>query len=479
MAEESVSHKTARTSFWAAIEKISTMGVEFIVSMVLARLLSPSDYGSIAMLGIFISVANQFVSCGFGSALIRKLDCTQSDYSTAFFFNVGVAIITYIILFFSAPFIATFYNIEILCPILRVSGICLIVNSTKIVQYSILTKNLAFKSLAKVTALTTTISGAIGIYFAYNGFGAWALVIQSLSTSLLTAISTILITRWIPTLTFSKESFRYLWNYGSKMLASGLISTIYMNLYSLLIGKVYDSKALGIFNRGQNTANIYPNVVQSVFIRNSLPIMAQYQNDRERLIHIYREFCKLAGFVTFPIVFMVIVLAQPFVYTILTEKWSDAIIYIQIFSVFSLLAPINVINYNLLLVIGRTDATLKAEIIKKVSGIILIFSLLRFGPLVLAVGSTCFNIAVYFVNLCFAKKYVGISIKSQIKDLTPPLLAAVVCSVFVHFTLLFIANDWFKLMVGGILQATMYFFVTKFILKMSVYSNIMNLIKNN
>lgn len=476
-SNESTSSKAAKSSMWAAVEKASSLGIQFVITMVLARLLSPSDYGVIAMLGIFIAVAGQFINCGFGTALIRKEECSQDDFSTAFFFNIGVSIIVYLLLFLAAPYIATFYDQPLLCPVLRVYGISLIISAICIVQQVMLTRKLDFKSTSIITTVSALLSGVIGVFCAYKGMGAWALVIQHIAKEILITVCLFLIIRWHPKLVFSKESLSYLWKFGSKMLASGLISSIYNQLYNLFVGKVYDSATLGLYNRGQQIANIYPDIVQSVFVRNSLPLLSQCQNDRERLIHVYREFCKLVSFLTFPMVCLMVILAKPFVLFFLTDKWAECIPYVQIFCIGALFIPLSVVNYNVLLAAGHPGATLKAEIIKKAVGVTVIVILVPIGPIVLAIGSTLYTLFAYVINLYFAKKYVGVSFKEQLLDLIPCFAISAITCFIVWLVINLIQGYFIQLLVGGLLEVALYVIVTKFIFRFNIYSQIMSIIK--
>jgi len=477
MAQESIAHKTARTTFWGAIEQVSTLSVQFIITMILARLLSPSDYGIIAILTIFIAISQQFVECGISNALIRKQDCTQTDYSTAFFFNVGVSCIVYVILFFIAPLIATFFKMDILSIVLRCYGLSIIFQSFRIVQYAILCKRLEFKKMAKVTALVTMMSGILGIVFAYLGYGVWALVVQSVFLALSTSIAYFFVLRWIPSFVFSLESFQYLWNFGSKMLLSGIISVTYTNLYSMVIGKIYDSKLLGLFNRSHQLANIYPNIVQKVFVRNSLPILSEIQDDQERLIKVYREFITIVSFLTFPVVLLLFVIAKPFILFFLTDKWEGAIIYLQVFCLSSLLMPANWINLNLLQVLGRSDLTLRAEIIKKLIGVVLIFSMVSFGPLILAISYSLYDIVVYCINLYYAKKLIGLSYLSQLKDMWPCLWASFMSSFIAFLCMMLFETYFLKIVVAMFAGLLTYIVITKKVQKLDIYLKFQNLIK--
>lgn len=476
---ESTSRKAAKSSMWAAVEKASSLGIQFVITMVLARLLSPSDYGVIAMLGIFIAVAAQFINCGFGTALIRKDECSQEDFSTAFYFNIGVSIIIYLILFIAAPYIAKFYEQPLLCPVLRVYGISLIIAAICIVQQVMLTRKLDFKSTSIITTVSALLSGVVGVFCAYKGMGAWALVIQHITKEVLITVCLFVIIRWVPSFTFSKKSLSYLWNFGSKMLASGLISSVYNQLYNLFVGKVYNSATLGLYNRGLQISNIYPDIVQSVFVRNSLPLMSQCQNDKERLIHVYREFCKLVSFLTFPMVCLMVILAKPFVLFFLTDKWAECIPYVQIFCLGALFIPLSVVNYNVLLAAGHPGATLKAEIIKKTVGVLVIIILVPIGPVVLAIGSSLYSVFAYIINLYFAKKYVGISFVEQLLDLVPSFVISVITCIIVWLVIMFIPGYLLQLIVGGLLELLLYFVITKYIFKFTIYTQILGLIKKN
>lgn len=478
MSSDNIANKTINTTLWGFVDRIATGLTRFIVTVVLARLLLPSDYGLIAMMGIFIAISNAFIDCGFSNALIRKLDCSQIDLSTAFYFNVGVSLAVYAILFICAPFFAEFYETDLFTKLLRIFGITLIINSFSIVQRTILIKKLDFKSNAKITITTAILSGGIGIGCAYLGMEVWALVIQTISSSTISLILLTLRTRWSPSFIFSKESMKYLWNFGSKMLVTGIISTIYGNIYSLLIGKVYDSKSLGIFNKGQETAQLLPAMIQSVFSKNSLPIMSELQNDLPKLTKVYSEFVVLVSFITFPIVCLLFFLAEPFVMIVLSEKWSESIIFIQIFALTSLLIPANGINLNLLQALGRPDYTLKAEIIKKGIGLITVFAFLRSGTIVLAIISSCMNVLAYVVNLFYAKKLVNLPYVKQLRDLMPVFASTFMMSVICYLSTHFINNYYISSIVCIVSGGAAYFASTKYLFKINYYNRIFNVIKS-
>lgn len=453
------------------------MGVHFVVSLVLARLLSPSDYGIIAMLNVFIQIAGEFISCGFENALIRKQDCTLKDFNTAFLFNVAVGVLAYIILFILAPFVADFYDMEILCSVLRICSISLLLGAFTRVPYSILTKNLEAKKQAAITSCASFISAFVGIGAAYAGCGVWSLVYQQLVSSFVMLIMFYTKTKWIPKFEYSGDSMKYLWNFGSKMLLTGIISSIYRNIYSIVIGKHYDSASLGFFNRGQQTAVLFPNIIESVLLKSSLPILSQLQEDNDRLIKVYREMIKLTCFITFPLVCLIGVLAEPFVDFILTDKWNACVIYIQIFAITSLLSPANSVNLNLLQVYGRSDYTLKAEIIKKTIGLIAVFVMLPFGVFWLSVVSNIMGVFVYIVNLYYAKKLSGLKYWDQLKDMLPFAISSSIMYIIIYMLKDFISSSVLQLFMGGIFGLAIYIFFTKCVFCCDVYNKIKDINK--
>lgn len=475
---ESISSKTARTSFWLGVSTFLNMSVSFIITMVLARLLAPTDYGSVALLGVFFALANSFSECGFRNALIRKDKCSQADYSTAFFYNVGVSIILYLILFICAPLIASFYDIPILTSVMRVSGISLIIGAIGITQGVQLTRELDFKRPALVSTLTSVLSGIAGIVAAYYGLGVWSLVVQGLLNSILSCLTIIYLVRWKPTFELSHESFRYLWGFGSKMLVTGLISTIYANIYSIVIGKVYNAKELGLYNRGNRSAHLFPDTICSIFTANTLPILSQLRSDHNRMISVYRKYVILTSFLNIPLCLILAALAKPYIIFFLTDKWSGAIIYLQIFCLTSVFSPAASINMNIFQVEGRTDITLKLEIVKKIIGFVLVFFLANYSPLVMAIGSSVFSLAACTLNLYYVNKIEKIPHTQQIMDLMPCLISGVI-SGFTSYSVTFLPiNEFLQLFFGGIVGILVYFLITKFIFRMEIYGQLSEILKN-
>ena len=317
----SIKNQAARGMMWNFIERFSTQGIQFVLTIVIARILSPDDYGLVAMLSIFMAIAQTLVDSGFGNALIQKKNRTEVDYSTTFYFNITVSILIYLLLFISAPWIADFYNQPKLTMIARVYGILIVLNSLASVQMTRLMIVLDFRKLAFASLLSVSVGGSIGIFMAYQGYGVWALVSQALFGSLAWVGGLWFLACWIPKWRFSITSFRALFSFGSKILFSSLLHTLYTNMYSLVVGKFFNASTLGYFNRaytlGLFPAQNFSNIVQKVIY----PIQCSYQDDNEKFDQIFISYLRISGFVLFPLMMGFAVLANPVITLLLTEKW--------------------------------------------------------------------------------------------------------------------------------------------------------------
>lgn len=417
---------------WSGIERFSTQGVSFVFTIFLTRLLTPSDYGVIAMLSIFLAVGQTFIDSGFANALIRKVNCTERDYSTAFYFNVGVGIFCYFLLFFAAPFIADFYKMPVLAPVTRVVALSLVFNSLCIVQQAVLMTALNFKIQAKVSLVSVILSGLIGLTLAYKGFGVWALVFQSTSNSCFRMVLLWFLARWRPREGFSKESFRYLFSYGSKLLASGLLDTIYNNAYPLVIGKFYTPMQLGVFARAQHFAEFPSSNITGILKRVSFPVLSSLQEDPDRLRNGYVKFLKLSAFVIFPLMLMLAALSRPFVLFLFTEKWAAAVPLLQIACLGLMWYPVHAINLNLLQVKGRSDLFLRLEIVKKILGVAILVATVPFGVMAMCVGLVVSSYACLFINTYYTGDMIQLGFFKQLKFLLPIFVNSLImgCVVF-------------------------------------------------
>ncbi len=422
----SLKQKTFKGVIWSAIERFSTQGVQFLFGILLARLLTPDDYGMIAMLTIFMAVSQTFIDSGFGNALIRKPDRNESDKATVFFFNIFMAAACYGIIFLAAPFVAQFYNMPGLSTILRVLGINLIIQSFGSIQRLNLTIDLNFKVLAKVSLTGAITGGVAGLTCAYNGMGVWSLVVQQMTTMATRVILFWILVHWRPKTFFSKTSFKNMFGFGSKILASGLLNTLYDNIYDLIIGKVFAAATLGNYTRAAHFANFPSSNVTGIFQRVTYPVLSKIQNDHEKLRKGYLKFLNMATLVIFPLMIGLAAMAKPFILLVLTDKWIEVILILQIICFAQMWYPVHAINLNILQVMGRSDLFLKLEIIKKVVGITVLCVTIPYGIIAMCFGqwvNACFGLVV---NTYYSGKLLNAGLWSQLKMYIPTLLNSLV-----------------------------------------------------
>lgn len=401
---------------WSAIERFSVQIIQFAITLVMARLLTPADYGVVGMISIFMAIAQTLIDSGFSNALIRKLDRTDDDYSTVFIFNTIVGVICYIVMFFAAPFIAKFFNIPILTNVIRVISINLFLNSLTVVQRARLIIDVNFKALAKVTVVSIIFSGTIGLLMAYKGAGVWALVFQSVTSSFVTTLLLFCSAKWFPKMNFSRTSFRSLFSFGSKMMISGLIQTIYSKLSALAIGKFYTSSDLGYYSRGEQFAALPSDTVNNVLQRVTFPIFSKLQNDDNRLIGVYRKYIKITSLIIFFLMTFLASIASPLVTILLTDKWAPASFFLQIFCFDYMFDHICRINLNLLQVKGRSDLYLRLEIIKKIIATILLIVSIPFGVIYICLSKVLYTQLAILINTHYTGKLFGLGYAVQLKD---------------------------------------------------------------
>lgn len=439
---------TTNGLIWSAIERFSVQGISFILSIVIARLITPGDYGLIAMLNIFMAIAQVFIDSGFGSALIQKKNRNETDFSTVFFFNLVISVILYFLLYLCAPLIADFYHQPQLTLITRWVGINLIIQSLSLVQRTRLSITLDFKKQAKVSLCAVIASGVLGISLAYCGWGVWAIVYQTLCNNLLASLLLWIVARWRPIITFSVSSFKQLFSFGSKLLASGLLHTIYLNLYSLVIGRFYNASDVGYYNRAY-TISQYPSVnIVMVIVRAIFPVQCAHQDEDDWLANNFVKYLRMTCFIVFPLMLLLAVLAKPLVLLVLTEKWAPAADLITILSVAYMWYPIMVINNQILNVKGRSDLFLRAEIIKKVVAIIILFTTLPFGIIWLCIGVLIYNIFDTCLIIGFAKKVICTGYISQFYSIISILTVSCISAVGSLFTYRIFSNEWVQLSIG-------------------------------
>lgn len=465
MAQDNLKQKTKKGLYWSAASNFANQGMRFVFGLILARLLSPDAYGVIGMLTVFLCIVQVFIDCGFSQALIAKQDRTQTDFSTEFFFNIGIGLIGYCLLFISAPFIAEFYNMPLLTSVLRVVGLGVIINSLCVVQSAQFAIRLDFKKPAKLAVITNIFSGVVGIFLAYCGYGVWALVFQQIAGNFLNGILLWILAGWRPTLEFSRDSFRYLWSYGSKILASSLIQQVYDNLYPLVIGKFFSARQLGLYSRAQGFATLPSSNISGILGNVSFPILSKINNDSLRLMRIYRQMIETAAFIIFPLMLGLFAIADPLVKVLLNQQWYDCIIILQLLCCALLWQPISAINLSILKVIGRTDIILKLEIIKRIAGIFSIVCSIPFGIIGMCIGYMILYMFCFILNTIYISKITNTPIRLYFIDIMPPLLASIAMCIIVLSIISFVESNVLAIIVGITIGILCYYLFSLFFLK--------------
>lgn len=424
--------KTVNGLSWSFIDQVGNLGITFIVGIVLARLLSPREFGLIGMITVFIAISESFINSGFSSALIRKQNSTNTDYSTVFYFNLVVGLIFYGILYTSAHAIASFFDEPQLISIVRVMALILIIDSFTIIQRTILTKRINFKLQARISIISSVGSGVIAIIMAYQGYGVWSLVFQRLSRQVLNSIFLWIWNNWRPQFVFSWVSFKELFGFGSKLLISGLIDTIYQNVYYLIIGKFFSAQALGYYTKADDFRKVPSQGLNAVIGRVSYPVLSSIQGDKPRLKINYQRLIRSTMFITFVFMLGMAAVAEPMIITLIGEIWRPSIIYLQLLCFVGMMYPLQSLNLNMLQVAGRSDLFLRLEIIKKTLSVPVIIIGIYLGIVPMIIGMIINSFIAYIINSFWSGKFVGYSTKEQISDILPSFLFAAIMSVGVY-----------------------------------------------
>jgi O-antigen/teichoic acid export membrane protein len=439
--------KTIHALFWSFIESIGLQSIQFVIGIILARLLFPEQFGLIAMLAIFLGVSESFINSGFGAALIQKKDPTHTDKCSIFFFNILVGLILAGILCLAAPWIAAFYNEPILTPLTRALSLTIIINSFGLIQTIILTKEIDFKSITKVSLTASVPSGAIGITMAVLGYGVWSLVAQQILSAVFRATALWFFSPWRPSMIVSIRSLREMFGYGSRMLASGLLNRIFENVYLLVIGKMFSATALGFFARAQAMQDIPTQTLSGMVGRVTFPVFSSIQDDHARMKRGVKKALTLLVLINFPIMIGIAAVAHPLVLVLLTEKWAPCIPYLQLLCFVGLLYPVHLINLNALQALGRSDLFLRLEIIKKVMIVINIAVTWQWGIPAMISGMLVLSVISFYLNGYYTGRLIDYRFGEQLSDLTPYLLlsalmgAAVYLAGFINYP-----NYWFMLL---------------------------------
>lgn len=422
--EVTVRKQNIKGFLWSFIDSMAGEGIQFVIGIILARLLMPREFGLIGMIYVFIAVSESFINSGFSSALIRKKDCTQKDYSTVFFFNLFAGIVFFAGLFLAAPAISSFFSEPQLKNIVRVLGLVLVIDALSLIQHTILTKRIDFKLQARISVISSVASGLIAIWMAYRGYGVWGLVAQRISRQAFNTLFLLLWNNWLPSFTFSNKSFKELFGFGSKLLASNIIDNIYNNLFSLIIGKYFSAAQTGLYAKADEFNRLPAHNLSGIIGRVSYPILCEMQNDPNRLRDSYRKLIKSTMFLTFFVMIGLAAIAEPLILSLIGEQWRESVVYFQMLAFVGMFYPLHVINLNMLQVKGRSDLFLKLEIGKKLLSIPAIVAGILFGIKVLLAGMMVNALLDYYLNSYYSGRLIGYSIKEQIKDILPSFILA-------------------------------------------------------
>lgn len=461
MSQESLKNKTVKGVGWSAVDNVAQYAVTFVVGVVLARLLSPDDYGLIGIIAIFTTVCTAIINGGFGTALIRKNDCTDDDYNTVFIVNLGLSLLLYAVIFFCSPLIANFFVKQELVALTRVSSITMIIGALAIVQQTRLTKRIDFKTQTKISLISATTSGLIGIGMAVADCGVWSLVFQGLSSQLLRTILLWVYNKWVPKLKFSAQSFNNLFGFGWKMMLSNVLDSVWKELYQLVVGKYYSAATLGQYTRAKQFSSLFSSNLTSVIERVTYPVLSNIQDEKERMVAAYRRIIKLTMFIAFTCMFALGAVSESLLYCLIGEKWHEASTYLPLICFVGSLYPLHSLNLNMLKVHGRSDLFLFLEIIKKIIGLLplAVGAFVGIFPMLyisIATGFIC-----YLLNSYFPGKLLGYTSWKQLKDIAPSFFIAMTMAVIVYVLKFLPLSNWIILPIQIVVGVAVFFALCK------------------
>lgn len=475
MAEQSLKDKTVSGVTWSAADTFIGHGVTFLVGLVLARLLSPDEYGLIGIVTIFTTILVGFIDCGFSNALIRKQDVSDDDYNTMFIVNMVMSLVSYTLLFFGAPLIARFFERPQLVSLVRITGLMLIIQSFAIVQSTILSRKIDFKTKTKASIVAAMLSGIVGIGMAFAGFGVWSLVGQQLTMKAVYSLGLWIMNRWMPHVGFNRDSFKYMWGFGWKLMLSGFLGNLWNQLYQAVVGKFYSPATLGQYTRSREYASIFSTNFTAIVQRVSYPVLSKTQGNKSRMTNGYRRIIKTTMFVTAVAMLSMGAVAEPLIYCLIGPQWHQAATFLPLICISLSLYPLHAINLNMLQVQGRSDIYLYLEIIKKV---------LAIGPLCLGIfvsiywmliGTIITGIIAYFLNTYHTGKSLGYSSWMQLKDIAPSYGLAFVIALSVYFLKYLPISYWIVLPLQITVGVAVFFVICESF-KMPEYLEVKNIV---
>lgn len=442
MSQQTLKDKTIKGTMWSAADAFLGQGVTFLVGIVLARMLSPDEYGLIGICLIFVNVLNGMVDSGFSNALIRKKDIKDVDYNTMFITNMAISTLLYALLFVCSPIISDFFSRPELTELIRVVGLLMFANALSITQVTILTKRIDFKTKTKASLVSAIASGFIGIAMAFVGFGVWSLVGQMLSKQILYTICLWILNKWWPSFTFSSKSFHYMWGFGWKLLLSGLLNNIWNQLYQVVVGKCYNPATLGQFTKSNEYASIFSSNLTGIIQRVSYPVLSELQDDPLRMVEGYRRVIKMTMFITAISMISLGAVAEPLIYCMIGPQWHEAATYLPLICISMAFYPLHAINLNMLQVLGRSDIFLYLEIIKKVIGIVPLCIGIFIDIYWMLFASILIGFVSLYLNSWYTGKALGYTFWKQLRDIAPSFGIAFTIAISVYFFKYMPISNW-------------------------------------
>lgn len=463
MSSENLKQQTKTAILWNTLSHFVNQGLQFVIGIILARLLSPSDYGIVALPMIFLAVAQCFIDSGFSSALIRKPELTEEDLSTAFYFNIIVGISFYTLLFFTSPLIADFYNVPILADILKVTALSTLFSPLQSVHFTLFAKNLNFSITSKISILCKITTGIVGILLAYLGAGIWAIVFQGVAGQLLSLLLVWHYSPWRPTARWSNESFSYLFGFGGKLLWSSILDTLYNNINPLIIGKFYSPGDLGMYNRAMNYATLPHNHICGIINSVSYPVLSKLQDQEEELNNYFRKMIRLIIFVLSPAELLLAALARPLIIVMITEKWEPCVPLLQLLCFSVMLWPIQSLNMSFFRVKDHPELVLKSNVYIKVFGLFTKVISLPLGMIAICIG----NLVHAIISIIWIANYAGkvsqFSASKQLKEMASPMMLSITMFIIVVILCRFIPSLYCQIIIGGIVGIVFYISAARFL----------------
>lgn len=476
MLEQNLKEKTVKGVAWSGIDNVAQFGVSFLVSIVLARLLSPDDYGLIGIISIFTAISTALINSGFNTALIRKIDVTDEDYNTTFFVNLVISVMLYVLIYFLSPLIASFFGRVELISLTRISSLGIIAGAFAIVQQTYLTIILDFKTQTKISVISSVLSGVLGIAMALLGYGVWSLVYQGLFYQTIRSLFYWYFSKWYPKMKFSKESFNGLFDFGWKIMVSNILDTIWKEMNQVIIGKYYNPATLGQYTRSDGFAKLFSSNLTNVIQRVTYPVLSSIQTDKQRLIDGYRKIIKQSMFLSVILLFFLGAISEPLLFCLIGPKWKEAADYLPLLCIAGSLYPLHSLNLNMLEIQGRSDIFLGLEIVKKFMAILPLYVGAVYGVMEMLYINLLTSIFSFFLNSHFSGKQIGYGSWIQIKDVAPIYFVGFLFSTFV-FIMKYLPFSYWIILPCQLCLGSVFILISCKLFKINEFNDIIYLIK--